>query len=255
MPHPAFPEFVPGRGTAEVTLPKEDDRLITPFITASQNPACCRDAGKKTQKADPVHFGLWPPILIVGPQYTMVNISVTSRINAVKIEFHPGRMQCILVTPKSILFDNTCNAFGVLGAEMEFINEQLLNTSDIEVRTSIVERLFREKRTQLQPGLPFDAAVSLLLQQGGNIAIQKLALLACLSLRQFERKCVERIGVLPKVFARIVRFSKAYRLKEANQNISWTAIAHEIGYFDQMHFIRDFKEFAGVTPRCIERPA
>ena len=57
----------------------------------------------------------------------------------------------------------------------------------------------------------------------------------------------------PKLFARIIRFSKAYRLRENFPNMNWTSIAHECGYFDQMHFIRDFKEFAGVSPRIIEK--
>jgi AraC-like DNA-binding protein len=57
----------------------------------------------------------------------------------------------------------------------------------------------------------------------------------------------------PKVFARLVRFSKAYRMRENFDHLSWTSIAHDCGYFDQMHFIRDFKEFAGVAPGILER--
>lgn len=57
----------------------------------------------------------------------------------------------------------------------------------------------------------------------------------------------------PKFFARLIRFSKAYRMRENFGQLSWTTIAHECGYFDQMHFIRDFKEFAGVAPGILER--
>ena len=55
----------------------------------------------------------------------------------------------------------------------------------------------------------------------------------------------------PKTYARILRFSKAYRMYENSPKYSWTEIAHASGYFDQMHLIRDFKVFAGVNPGVI----
>jgi AraC-like DNA-binding protein len=42
-------------------------------------------------------------------------------------------------------------------------------------------------------------------------------------------------------------------MRENDASLTWTNIAYECGYFDQMHFIRDFKEFAGVTPGIIEK--
>ena len=49
-----------------------------------------------------------------------------------------------------------------------------------------------------------------------------------------------------------MRFSRAYRLRESNDLINWTQIAYSTGYFDQMHLIRDFKQFTGVNPMAIE---
>jgi transcriptional regulator GlxA family with amidase domain len=80
-----------------------------------------------------------------------------------------------------------------------------------------------------------------------------VASLACLSIRQFERVSKKRIGVPPKFFARLIRFSKAYRMRENFPQMSWTSIAYNCGYFDQMHFIRDFKQFASVAPGIIEK--
>ena len=57
----------------------------------------------------------------------------------------------------------------------------------------------------------------------------------------------------PKMYSRILRFSKAYRLREAFPHLSWVKIAYEAGYYDQMHMIRDFKDFAGVNPSAIEQ--
>jgi AraC-like DNA-binding protein len=50
----------------------------------------------------------------------------------------------------------------------------------------------------------------------------------------------------------LVRFSHAWIIKEQQPGISWIKIAYECGYFDQMHLIRDFQEFAGVNPTFIE---
>jgi AraC-like DNA-binding protein len=139
-----------------------------------------------------------------------------------------------------------------MGYEMDGVNQKILNAPDLQSARNIVEQYLLKKRAHLKEALPFDSALWSLLQSGGATTIDKVASDACLSLRQFERKCKERLGMPPKAFARIVRFSKAYRLREAFPHLTWTAIAYEAGYFDQMHLIRDFKEFAGVTPTLLE---
>jgi transcriptional regulator GlxA family with amidase domain len=106
---------------------------------------------------------------------------------------------------------------------------------------------------KLRGTLPFDLAMLELVKMNGNIPMDSIASMACLSLRQFERVSKERIGVSPKLFARLVRFSSAYRLRESFPQYTWTRIAYDSGYFDQMHMIRDFKEFAGVAPGIIEK--
>jgi transcriptional regulator GlxA family with amidase domain len=90
------------------------------------------------------------------------------------------------------------------------------------------------------------------MKERGLLKIDKLASRACLSIRQFERVFQQRMGLPPKQFSRLVRFAQAWMIKEQQPNISWIKIAYECGYFDQMHLIRDFHEFAGVNPSSIE---
>lgn len=82
--------------------------------------------------------------------------------------------------------------------------------------------------------------------------IDYLATTSCLSTRQFERVFKDRIGLSPKFFSCLVRFANAWVAKEGSPTLSWFAIAHQCGYYDQMHLIRDFKEFAGTNPSEIE---
>ncbi len=81
-----------------------------------------------------------------------------------------------------------------------------------------------------------------------NLNIEQLAYDANMSLKTFERKFLQQIGLSPKLFARMVRFNKVIGLKMQNPEKDWTSITYDLGYYDQMHLIRDFKEFANDTP-------
>ena len=91
-----------------------------------------------------------------------------------------------------------------------------------------------------------------LVKAQGNISAESLASKSCISLRQLERQALDRIGLPPKLFARLIRFSEAYKFKERNPHSSWTKIAYHFGYYDQMHLIRDFRNFTGTIPSSIK---
>jgi transcriptional regulator GlxA family with amidase domain len=82
-------------------------------------------------------------------------------------------------------------------------------------------------------------------------SIDSLAAAACLSARQFERSFVERVGMGPKLYSRIVRFDRAFRLKEREPAADWLSVALACGYYDYRHLVRDFRDFAGVTPPAL----
>jgi len=63
--------------------------------------------------------------------------------------------------------------------------------------------------------------------------------------RQFRRRFQEVAGIGPKVFSRIIRFQRALRAMERADPLP---AALDCGYYDQAHFIHDFKSFAGETP-------
>src|SRR5262245_13052130 len=79
-------------------------------------------------------------------------------------------------------------------------------------------------------------------------SISELADYCEVSVRQLERGFRHVIGTSPKVFARILRFQQAQRRLMFDPEADLTSLAYECGYFDQAHFIKDFKAFAGQTP-------
>jgi transcriptional regulator GlxA family with amidase domain len=72
--------------------------------------------------------------------------------------------------------------------------------------------------------------------------------MSSLSVRQFIRKFEERTGVSPKTFDRIVRFDRAYRLKNNRPDLDWLSIALYSDYYDYQHLAKDYKDFTNSTP-------
>lgn len=143
-------------------------------------------------------------------------------------------------------FPDMESLMGVKGKELE---EQMMVAEDnmerVKLITSFFENQLSKNRKNEHP--VFDA-ISRIIQTNGLIRVEALSSQHFISTRQFERKFKEFTGFPPKLFSRLIRFHAA--LKEyGNKNKSLTNIAFDCGYYDQSHFISDFKEFSGLHPR------
>lgn len=92
---------------------------------------------------------------------------------------------------------------------------------------------------------PLDAAIRRLRTSGGTASIEHIAHDAGVGRRQFERRFIERVGLPPRLYGRIVRFHRAFQWLGVE---SGAAIAARCGYADQAHLVREMRRFAGRTP-------
>ena len=194
-----------------------------------------------------------PRAVIVGPQAFAVAIDVRQHHKAVRIGFEPAGLFRLVKMPLQDWVDKSCDASLLLGREITELTEQMQEAEGLAEIALLAEGYLLRKILSLAPSIPIDYALHTLVQSQGQITVDELASLACLSNRQLERQCLQRIGFSPKFFARLTRFSHAYRIRESDPELSWTSIAHASGYFDQMHLIRDFKTFTGKVPRLLQQ--
>ena len=87
----------------------------------------------------------------------------------------------------------------------------------------------------------------------GNVCFESLARDCALGRRQLERRFGDQVGVGPALLATIFRFRSVFDLIEHDSARPWTDAALAAGYFDQSHFIRDFRRFVGCTPSEFHR--
>jgi AraC-like DNA-binding protein len=193
------------------------------------------------------------PAVIVGPQNTPVYFTMGRRHLVIKVGFQPGGLYRLLGIPmQQLLQAEAFNAGDLLGKEIEQVNDQLGNARSYREMCHCIETFLLRKLGRVKDQLPIDHVLPLLIKGGGLMPVDALAGMACLSNRQFERVFKTRIGLSPKYFSRLVRFAKAWVQKETDPTTTWLAIAHSCGYYDQMHLIRDFKEFTQTNPSEIE---
>ena len=67
--------------------------------------------------------------------------------------------------------------------------------------------------------------------------------------RQLERKFKKQIGISPKQLGKVIRLQTALKILLNDEAENLTSIAYKSEYYDQAHFIKDFKEFTGINPK------
>lgn len=147
------------------------------------------------------------------------------------------------------LTDQMPDLVAVWGAQGRILEEQIMAAADDQNRCALLSRfLLRRLQDARQPDLRAQAAIHAAIRGDGLTTVQGLADTFNLSPRQLERQFAAHAGFSPKRFLRILRFQAAVA-HYGDRNLPLTDIALACGYYDQAHFIHDFKQFSGYTPR------
>lgn len=133
------------------------------------------------------------------------------------------------------------------GQQLSWIHE-LQDAKGIEQQLDLIEQfliqVFREKLNS-----PVDQALDIIFQKKGLAKIQELAEEVFLSPAQFRKRFNAEIGMSPKEYCKVIRINHVLKELDQHDGYSLTELAYQWNYFDQAHFIKDFKNFTGSTPK------
>lgn len=134
----------------------------------------------------------------------------------------------------------------ILGSQMDMVTEQLHECKTAQQRITVVENFLENRLNTKQTDELINLAVSIIKQYYGNIRIAVLAEKLHISQGRLEKRFRKVVGASPKKFASLVRMRTL--VNKASKEETFTKLGLHAGYFDQAHFIKDFKSFTGETP-------
>ena len=147
---------------------------------------------------------------------------------------------------ESISLDNF-----MLRSELLLLEERLYEARSDETRIEVVEEFLISRLAYVEPDQLVLAALALIHKSKGNIRIKELMQQLHISQSPLEKRFRQAVGASPKKFASIVRLKNA--IQHYSPQDSLTALSYEAGYYDQAHFIKEFKTFTGDTPETFFR--
>ncbi len=184
---------------------------------------------------------------ITGLRDTFRIFNNTENTNTVLVMFSETGAGMFFNNPMHEIFGSSLSLDDLmLRSQMDVVVDQLHEAkTDIE-RINIIEAFLISRINVKANDDLITLAVTLIKQHAGNVKIAALANKLNISQSQFEKRFRKIVGASPKKFASIVRLN--YILNASAKGNTLTEIGLDAGYFDQAHFIKDFKSFTGETP-------
>jgi AraC-like DNA-binding protein len=137
----------------------------------------------------------------------------------------------------------------VLGEPTRELESALRATAELEQSAPLLDHFFLGRMRLDAAQAAFERALSVLVCGEGRTTVHDLAAASASSQRQVERLFAQRLGFPPKTVARVLRFQRSLRQLMTDPGTSLGDVAADSGYYDQAHFIRDFRVFTGGVPR------
>lgn len=190
---------------------------------------------------------LTAPCVLTGLHDCAVRRVVPNDFLMLQVAFEPGALHRLLGVPANDLHNQYLDAEALLGPEVRRVNERLRHATSYTQIVDIADAYITQLVAHQREFRKTDQAL-LLLRDRKAISLTRIAHHSAMSARQFERVCLQRLGMSPKRFARLARFDRAFYLRLHAPERDWLSIALACGYGDYQHMARDFRTFAGVSP-------
>lgn len=163
--------------------------------------------------------------------------------------FQKGKALPFINCPMDVLGNTVVDAEQVMGNQILVWREQIRNIQDPYEKLLFLEKcLMRFYQSKLSTNPFVDYMVQNLSEAPNQVRLAQMIQKVGYSHKHMVSLFKTHVGCTPKELLNILRFQKAIKQLELNKEVSWAQVADDCGFYDQSHFIANFKVFSGYTP-------
>ncbi len=203
--------------------------------------------------------GRWkdtPAIELLGHLTLPTRLTVTKGTAVLIARLYPHASAIFFPHPASEFTNYATDMQDVLSKEIIELYDRLMNVDTIAMKINVLETYFLEKlrknEKQLKKTVVMQQLCTHLLTDYDQFDLAALAQNSGMSERNIQKLFLHNVGISPAAFVSVVRFNRSLA-QVLNTNASLTDIAYDCGYYDQAHFIREFRKFTGIPPSAGRR--
>lgn len=181
-----------------------------------------------------------------GPHVTSYVSDIAPGTAVLAVHFRPGGAYPFCGVPLHELADANIGMDDIWGADGRRLHDRLLEAPSAHLRFTLLETFLLERarfEVLRHPGVALAMAA---IEERTELRVADAGRIAGLSPKRLIASFRTEIGLTPKAYARIRRFQAALRALRADTR--GAEIAAATGYFDQAHFVREFRSFTALTP-------
>lgn len=192
-----------------------------------------------------------PRTMVFGQITKPYYVQPTGNVDTFAVRFYPYGFANFIKKPIHELADKETPLTSLFEEELvRELEQKIAGAPSTRFRIEAVENFLLGKLTdQSIVGNIVKSTIDALSKTNGSEPINSILKDDLSKRRSLERKFSKQIGISPKQLGRILRLQAALKLMLNSERENLTQIAYESEYYDQAHFIKDFKEFTGTNPK------
>jgi len=191
-----------------------------------------------------------PRCFIIGQLTRPLEIEPIGETGIFSVRFHPEGFLPFSTIPIKEMENTTVSLEKLFGKEGSVMEQTVLKANSTIERIKLVETFLLNRLADTKTvDQIVKTTVETILMTKGQLSIGEISKQTSTHRRQLERKFSESIGLSPKQLSKTIRLQATLKMLLNKKFTSLTALAYESEYYDQAHFIKDFKDLTGFTPK------
>lgn len=190
-----------------------------------------------------------PKAIVAGQLLQHIALLTTGLIGMFGVRFYPFGACKFLRQPLNIFTNSDEFVSEVLKRDGKQLEEKIMESRSDFDRINLIEDFLLKRFTgDNEQFRAIEYSVKSIQHSGGCVNINSLVENLGINHRSFNRQFLKTIGISAKALSRVYRFQNAFYLAKSGKVRNLTELSYLSGYYDQAHFIKDFKNFTGSSP-------